>query len=273
MSLKDYIKHYIAIPDSLFFFLVSFLVVLAVNWILLFFAKRNVKSVRLSNRHTALYEYYNSYMEKYYELMFSSTCILFFTGLFFTFDYPYLNSRLPYTVQAFWQNWRDFILLGLIVFSILINSMIDHIFVPLSTISKDERNTLRLTGMLYMLIIFLYIKFIYEDSNYDEIVIYFLTMVIGRFVYFDADLKDFFRYVKDIVAILPYLALVLLTTAILTAYGFGSGYLLRTNGVVLSTFIAHFFAVINIFLITRIGISRRSGKKAAEKIRRQKEDM
>ena len=123
-----------------------------------------------------------------------------------------------------------------------------------------------MAGMLYMLIIFAYIKFIYLDDNYDVILIYFITMIIGRFVYFDASFKDFCNSMKELVDQLPILLLVLLSTALLALYGFKSGYLLTANGVVVSMFLAHFFVIFEIFLITRVQLPQKIAERIAVKL-------
>lgn len=251
MSFKEIFLHYLAFPDILYFFLIAFCLVFFIHIILFFHSTIN-KNRNKENSRTIESSAFHTSLDKYYELMFSSTSVLFFIGLFFTLNFPELNAKFPYFIQSFWQEWSDFLLLGFIIISILINNLIDHHIVPIKIITKKERNILRMAAMLYMLFIFAYIKFIYKDSNYDEIIFYFLTLVIGRFVYFDADLKEFIIYMKEIFYIFPYLILVLLSSAILAFYGFGTGYLLRTNGVVTSLFLAHFFAVISIFLINLI---------------------
>ena len=123
-----------------------------------------------------------------------------------------------------------------------------------------------MAGMLYMLIIFAYIKFIYLDDNYDAILFYFITMIIGRFVYFDASFKDFCISMKELVSQLPILLLVLLSTALLALYGFKSGYLLISNGVVVSMFLAHFFVIFEIFLITRVQLPQKIAERIAGKL-------
>ena len=142
----------------------------------------------------------------------------------------------------------------------------DHFFIPLRIIEKEEKSTLRMAGMLYMLIIFAYIKFIYLDDNYDAILFYFITMIIGRFVYFDASFKDFCISMKELVSQFPILLLVLLSTALLALYGFKSGYLLTSNGVVVSMFLAHFFVILEIFLITRVRLPQKIAEQIAGKL-------
>ncbi|MGN1022500.1 MAG: hypothetical protein ACI4OJ_03305, partial [Lachnospiraceae bacterium] len=113
--------------------------------------------------------------------------------------------------------------------------------------------SLRLVSMLYMFVIFLYIKFIYVDDNYDSIIVYFIGMMIGRFVFFGASLKEFLDAIAHAMRDLGMLALALLLTAFMAWYGFGTGYLLRINGVVVSLLIAHLYLIVALFLLVRFG--------------------
>ena len=184
MYLTDYIRHYLSFPGLLFFLLVSLAVVILIHVILLITAKNKAMHYRQSDRVFAMTDLFNRYTERYYELMLSATSTLFFTGIFFLIDFDYFSVSAG--TWAFWESYRDFILLAFIIVSIILISIVDHFFIPLRIIEKEEKSTLRMAGMLYMLIIFAYIKFIYLDDNYDAILFYFITMIIGRFVYFDA---------------------------------------------------------------------------------------
>ena len=264
MLLPDYIRHYLSLPGLLFFLLISLAVVILIHTILLAAARKKAFCYRKSDRAFAMTDLFNRYTERYYEMMLSATSTLLFTGIFFLIDFDYFSVSTR--TWAFWEHYRDFILLAFIIISIILISIVDHFFIPLRIIEKEEKSTLRMAGMLYMLIIFAYIKFIYLDDNYDAILIYFITMVIGRFVYFDASFRDFCQSMKELIDQLPILLLVLLSTALLALYGFKSGYLLASNGVVVSMFLAHFFVIFEIFLITRIRLPQKIAEGIAGKL-------
>lgn len=261
MYLTDYIRHYLSFPGLLFFLLVSLAVVILIHVILLIAAKNKAMHYRQSDRVFAMTDLFNRYTERYYELMLSATSTLFFTGIFFLIDFDYFSVSAR--TWAFWESYRDFILLAFIIVSIILISIVDHFFIPLRIIEKEEKSALRMAGML---IIFAYIKFIYLDDNYDAILFYFITMIIGRFVYFDASFKDFCISMKELVNQLPILLLVLLSTALLALYGFKSGYLLTSNGVVVSMFLAHFFVILEIFLITRVRLPQKIAEQIAGRL-------
>ncbi len=130
-----------------------------------------------------------------------------------------------------WSKYGSLLLLGMILLSVLLNSFLDQVIIPLSYIKPRERAAIRLIGMFYMIIIFVYIKFIYEDDNYDTIIMYFLGLIIGRFIYFDATLDGFVSAVSDAAASLP-------------------------NGVVMSLMIAQLFMTVVIFFARKILLGR-----------------
>lgn len=249
MTFIDYLKHYLSVPQMLFFILVSTGVVFLIHVILMLLARKTAMKFKAENRRQGFLKLFGRMTEEYYELMFSSTCILFFVGVYFLISFHYFT--LSESIWSIWTKYEDFILLGFIVLSILFNNIIDRHIVPLEKLDKDTKSILRMTGMFYMLIIFAYIKFIYEDNNYDTILGYFLTLVIGRYVYFDASINEFANFIKKFKEIFPSLLLVLISTAMLSLYGFKTEYLLRSNGVVLSLFFAHFFCIMEICLFTR----------------------
>lgn len=198
-----------------------------------------------------------SLVERFYELIFSSTFILLFAGVYFTIDYFGVGGPL----RKFWDSYSGILLLVFILTSVILTSVFDNRIIPLNIMQPGERASMRLIGMLYMLIIFAYIKFIYEDDNYDTVILYFLTLVIGRFVYFDASLENFRHAVSEAAENLPLLVLALLCTAVLALSGFRSGYLLTANGVVMNLFFAQLFLLVVIFLLHRFGPFRSIERK------------
>lgn len=259
MTLKDYIIHYLSFSQLVKFTLISSCVVFMIHMILMLIARNRAVVSKKENKKLTFLIYFGVLTEEYYELMFSSSCILFFTGVYFLISYNYFSLSPEH--WQFWLKYEGYILLGVITVSVVFNNLIDRLFVPLRRLDSETRGVLRMAGMFYMLIIFAYIKFIDQNSNYDTILGYFITLVIGRFVYFDASAKDFVSAVKKIWEMLPAMILVLASTALLSLYGFKVGYLLRSNGVVVSLFIAHFFCILEICITYRTKFFEKLSKK------------
>lgn len=244
MTFQDYLEHYTKMPDLLWMVLVTVALTLSVHIAIALYSKGKRGS-------------FVGRCERYYEMIISSTSMLLFIGLYFLVDHKYFDVSSE--VYALWDKYDDFLLLAALMVSIALMNLLDWMFVPLRKIEKEEKASLRMMAMIYMLVIFAYIKVIYENNNYDAIIVYFLLMVVGRFTYFDATFRDFLASMKLLFRQFPVLILALLTSTILALYGFKSEYLLKSNGVVLSLCIAHFFVLVEISIVN-IFIKRMSKK-------------
>jgi len=234
MRFIDYVNHYIEMPGFAYMILVSVFILATIHIVLLLLTK-------------AMGDDFGVVIEKYYEMIISSTSMLFFIGIYFLIEHRLFNISEEF--YEIWNKYDDFLLLLALCLSIFFINFVDTLVIPLKLLYREEKATLRMMAMIYMLLIFAYIKFIYQNDNYDEIIVYFIIMVIGRFVYFDASFTDFLKSMKNLFLEMPTLLLSLATTAFIAWYGFSTEYLLKSNGVVLSLWIAHIFLVAEISII------------------------
>ena len=245
-----YIEHYFNLKNAGSFLLVSFSGLFAVLAVMLLFAKEKQKK----KRRNMSQEYIISDMkengtrpvriaESFYELVFSSSSVLFFLALYYLID-EYVPS-----ISGFWTEYRDLILLVFIVLSVFMTNWFDIILVRLTHIKEDQKVSLRLLSTFYIIFILLYIRFIYQDTNYNSLIIYFISLAIGRFVYFDFTLKEFRNTMKGLAANVPLLLLLLAYSALICWYGFKNGFLLTSNGVIVSILIAHLFMDLSIVVL------------------------
>lgn len=258
MTVSDYIRHYFSLPDAVIFFGIALGLVILCNLILFLFSQ--VGARRHAAEEAALHftttdlaaekakyveERFLNLTERFYEIVFSGNCILFFMTVYYLI-YRFYETE-PY--KSLFLKYDSFCLLVLIVLSCVLNTLLDRVFIRLTHLDDRERGAIKILGMLYMLIIFGYIKFIYEDDNYDMFITYFLGLMVGRFVYFDASFKDFLSSMKSALASFPIMLLALGCTGAMAWWGFGTKYLIKHIGVVTNVFIAHIFLVAAIFLI------------------------
>lgn len=236
MSFAAYLQHYFTPSGLIFMILVTAFIMLVIHIV-----------TYLLTRATG--GDYGLLVEKYYELILSITSMLFFIGMFFLVEHRYFN--VSDEVYEIWEKYNDFLLLLALCVSIFFINFVDTFVIRLRLLLRSEKATLRMMAMIYMLLIFAYIKFIYKNDNYDSIIVYFIIMVVGRFIYFDASLTDFIKAMKNLFLETPLLLLGLATTAIVAWYGFTTEYLLKSNGVVLSLWIAHIFIVAEIAILHR----------------------
>ena len=185
----------------------------------------------------------NRIIESFYELVFASTSVLLFLSL-----YNIVDWHMP-QVWAVWNAYQALILVLFLVFSVIFTNIFDRYLVQLPHLADEDRASVRLVSTIYICLILMYIRFIYKDTNYDQMIIYFASLAIGRFVYFDFTWKDFIRTVSGVAKNLPLLALLLLYSGFICWYGFHVGFLLTSNGVVVSILIAHLFMDLSIVIL------------------------
>ncbi len=239
MSYAEYIEHYFSMPDFLIFLVLACVFLCVVYVIFYLYAKAMIKN---ENRREK--EFY-SLSERFYELIFSGGSIIGFMAIYYLINRFVTDGAF----RQFWDSYKDYLLLILMIISILFNTFLDHVVIRLKHLDRDAMASIRLTGMLYMILIFCYIKFIYEDDNYDMFIAYFLTLMIGRFVYFDASFKDFLNCIKGAFNNIFILFLALVYLSGMCAYGYSDGYLLKHNGVITNVFFTHLFMFVAIFLL------------------------
>ncbi len=237
MNLLQYLVHYLNPSSAILMVLTAAACILACVGLIRVFTGNKKPAVR------------QGITEQFYELIFSATMILLFVGTYFLIDFLGYGDQNP-----LWIEYSDFILLGFILGSVIMNSVLDNFLIPLKNMKPGARSTMRLLGMLYMLIVFAYIKFIYQNDNYDNIIFYFLTLVIGRFVYFDASVEGFASAISDAIRALPLLVLALACSGVIAYVGFSSGYLLIANGVVFNLFVGHLYLLLVIFVVHWISL-------------------
>lgn len=251
VNIEYYLEHYTRTPDCLYFFL------LALGVLFVFFVGMYVYTIGKSHglkgieRREFIRIEWHVLDERYYEMIFAGTSILAFMAIY------YLINRFvtddPY--RANWDKYKDFYLMILIILSCLLNSFFDRVFVRFKFLNRDERSAGRLTGMVYMILIFCYIKFIYKDDNYDMFITYFLGLMVGRFAYFDSTVHDFVKALDGVKKNLPLMFFALFYTSVMCFYGFKSDYLLTHNGVITNVFITHLFMCAAIFVLHHIHIA------------------
>ena len=255
---RYYILHYFDPANVGSFLLVSMLGLIVVLALVLLIAKFQIqrqlkeeteekaKKVRRKKHQRKQYQI----IESFYELVFSGTSILLFLSLYYIID-----ERLP-QISMYWEKYQDIVLLVFIVLSVFLTSWLDVVLVKLTHLDPEQKASVRLISVFYIVLILLYIRFIYEDTNYDGLILYFLTLTVGRFLYFDFTVKSFFETIRGLVENLPLLLIMGAYSGFVCWFGFHVGFLLTSNGVIVSTLLAHLFMDASIFVLDRTRLIR-----------------
>ncbi|MCR4755988.1 MAG: hypothetical protein K5868_10790 [Lachnospiraceae bacterium] len=245
MTLAEYLEHYLVASKMLTFLGLALVCTLVSVMIIILAALCTSNGRSRADRRRRFHNRAYKLTERYYEMIFSATSILSFLSAYYLIERFITEGEF----HEFWSDHADMLLLVMIIASCVINSIFDRVLIPLKSVNTEEKGSVRLIGMLYIILIFMYIKFIYENNNYDGFIIYFLGLMVGRYAYFDSSFMDFVNSIRKAAHNIPLLLLGLANTAVMCLYGFTTKYLLKSNGVLVSTFFAHLFLVVAIFIV------------------------
>ena len=207
--------------------------------------------IRRGERNTRIHDR----VQRFYEMMISATSVMSFACAYVIINHIYSLIQEGASPGRFaplvdiWANGRDFVLLLLICLSCVLNTLLDRFIIPLKLLGKDEKATIRMLGMFYVIIILLYLNVIGDESEYSPVMMYYLGLMVGRFVYFDASFADFIEALKNCFKNSPLLIMGLALTGALCKFGFSAGYLLERNYYIVGAFYTHVFIIAAIFIL------------------------
>ncbi|WP_352397512.1 hypothetical protein [[Clostridium] aminophilum] len=259
MEFQEYAEHYFDLEKAGPYFLISFLALLAVMGMIIAIARfkkgRDTRSGESKYadlpRHPIDIRSF-SFIESFYEMAFASTAVLLLLSLYYI-----INDRINLrTVHRIWDTYKDWILVAFLMAAMVLNRIFDRVLVRLRYIDAKQRSSIRLLSSIYVILILIYICFIYQSPNYGTIIIYFVMMVIGRLFYFDVTWDGFRGDMAGLWKNLPILFLMIAYSAFTVWYGFFTRFLWKSNGVLVSTLIAHLFMDIGIVIIHHLRIPR-----------------
>jgi hypothetical protein len=215
--------------------------------------------------------------QRFFEMIIAGTSVLSFSCAYVilnhlnTLEQTGVMGSLTAGERAFFELWaegKDFLLLLLILISCVINTLLDSAIIPLKRITRDEKATMRMLAMFFVIILLLYLNYIGDESQYSPVMMYYFGLMVGRFVYFDASFGDFIKALKNMFINLPYMLLNLVLTGGLSFLGFSLGYFLERNYYIMGVFYTHMFMLISIFLIHLIWMIRMLYYKGSRKTRK-----
>jgi len=194
------------------------------------------------------------FVQMFYEMMICGCCGLMFASSYIICNHLY--AMVSYAgaggfevFMQIWGDWKDFALLILILISCLINTVLDRVFIPLKLITGNARAAVRMLGMFYVIVILVILNFLGDENEYNPVMMYYLGLMIGRFVYFDASLADFLKAMGNVIKNLPLMLLGLLLSGALSVFGFHMGYFLEKNYYIVGVLYTHLFILAAVFII------------------------
>ena len=214
------------------------------------FAKGGSRAKRRDYAH----ERFHYLVHLFYEMLISATSVMSFACAYVILNHIYSlvqggqGSGYFRDFAHIWEEWKDFILLLLICLSCVLNTILDKFIIPLRRINKDQKAAVRMLAMFYAIIILLYLNIIGDESEYSPVMMYYLGLMVGRFVYFDASFRDFLTAIKNAFQRLPLLILGMTFAGLLCYAGFSLGFLLERNYYIVGIFYTHLFILVAVFL-------------------------
>ncbi len=275
MTIESYINPEFDWTKKLIFFLLAVGGILLCDMLVIWRAKSVANRQGVSERKAFFFDRAENRVQCFYEMMISGTSVLFFSCAYVVCNHLFsLIEGDPYSLSGglafFYKVWgegKDFVLLFLICMSCLLNTFLDRVIIPLKTINKEERASIRLLAMFYVILILVVLNVIGDESEYGPVMMYYLGLMVGRFVYFDASFVDFLSAMKNAIMNLPMLLMGLALVAALSFFGFRMEYLLERNYFIVGVFYTHLFLLLAIFLIHLIrfwSLVLRKPKKSRE---------
>ena len=258
MSVDAYLNPDCTTQEKLIFLAVAFMGVVVCVFAILGGVKLSTLGLKKKARKRAIYERSHNRVQRFYEMIISATSVMSFACAYVIINHIYsilqteVGSAEYMNFSVFvsiWEEGKDFGLLLLICTSCVINTILDKLFIPLKKIDKTEKATVRMLGMFYVIFILGYLNNIGDASEYNPVVLYYLGLMVGRFIYFDASFMDFIEALKNMVKNIYLLILGLLLTGLLCYFGFSKGYLLERNYYIVGAFYTHIFMLISVFVL------------------------
>lgn len=179
-------------------------------------------------------------MQAFFEVLISNACIIVTIYIFYWAT----------SVSVFLESYSNYLLLILIVLSVIANNIIDK-KIGQEMLSIEDKASIRLMSSLSIVLIFGFIKIKFSSSDYDELILCYVGLVLGRFVYFDStwnqfkvSILSFFRHV------IPF-SVAMFFTYIVSYFGFHYGIITQTN-ILASLVWIHICIVFSVHLAQRI---------------------
>lgn len=255
MSIDAYLNPDFTTPKKIIFFALSLLCIVLCNVLIIcgvkfacLFSKdgkdRNIRNSKIQDA-----------VQLFYEMIISATSVMSFACAYVVLNHIYALVTAGEGTGYFrdfaeiWENWKDFILLLMILLSCVLNTILDGLIIPLKRIGKENKATVRMLAMFYAIIILLCLNVYGDESEYSPVMMYYLGLMVGRFVYFDASFLDFLTALKNVFLKSPLLLLGLLLTGLMSYIGFSAGFFLERNYYIVGVFYAHIFLLAAVFIL------------------------
>lgn len=228
---------------SIFVLLSIVAVIFIVTRIILYERRKVDENTTMEEMDAIAKEYVNRPYEisqMVFEIIISNTCIIVIM---------YVYYRLAKNL-LFLEKYLGIIMLVLIIIAILLNDFLDE-KLKQDMIKEEDKGNIRLISSCSIIMLFSFLKIYFKTAEYDEFLLCYIGLVLGRFIYFDSTLKGFIRCVKNLKSYFIPLIIAFLLTGIISGIGLHLE-VITTNNIFISLMISHFAILFFIHLTKKM---------------------
>ena len=228
---------------SIFVLLSIVAVIFIVTRIILYERRKVDENTTMEEMDAIAKEYVNRPYEIYqmvFEIIICNTCIIVIM---------YVYYRLAKNL-LFLEKYLGIIMLVLIIIAILLNDFLDE-KLKQDMIKEEDKGNIRLISSCSIIMLFSFLKIYFKTAEYDEFLLCYIGLVLGRFIYFDSTLKGFIRCVKNLKSYFIPLIIAFLLTGIISGIGLHLE-VITTNNIFISLMISHFAILFFIHLTKKM---------------------
>lgn len=228
---------------SIFVLLSIVAVIFIVTRIILYERRKVDENTTMEEMDAIAKEYVNRPYEisqMVFEIIICNTCIIVIM---------YVYYRLAKNL-LFLEKYLGIIMLVLIIIAILLNDFLDE-KLKQDMIKEEDKGNIRLISSCSIIMLFSFLKIYFKTAEYDEFLLCYIGLVLGRFIYFDSTLKGFIRCVKNLKSYFIPLIIAFLLTGIISGIGLHLE-VITTNNIFISLMISHFAILFFIHLTKKM---------------------
>jgi hypothetical protein len=228
---------------SIFILLSIIVVIFIVTRIILYERRKVDENTTMEEMDAIVKEYVNRPYEisqMVFEIIICNTCIIVIM-----YVYYWLAKNL-----LFLEKYLGIIMLVLIIIAILLNDFLDE-KLKQDMIKEEDKGNIRLISSCSIIMLFSFLKIYFKTAEYDEFLLCYIGLVLGRFIYFDSTLKEFIRCVKNLKSYFIPLIIAFLLTGIISGIGLHLE-VITTNNLFISLMISHFAILFFIHLTKKM---------------------
>lgn len=228
---------------SIFVLLSTVVVIFVATRIILHERRKVDENTTMEEMDAIAKEYVNRPYEIFqmvFEIIICNTCIIVIM-----YVYYWLAKNL-----LFLEKYLGIIMLVLIIIAILLNNFLDE-KLKQDMIKEEDKGNIRLISSCSIIMLFSFLKIYFKTAEYDEFLLCYIGLVLGRFIYFDSTLKEFIRCVKNLKSYFIPLIIAFLLTGIISGIGLHLE-VITTNNLFISLMISHFAILFFIHLTKKM---------------------